>query len=256
MTAEKLLDGASLRVVLHPDPEIQTDFPDLIESFDLPHVLIDGGNFIGKTRDRHALPHDYLAKEAFDPHFAASYAYANYLSLVINCSPAAGLFRAYDARSYLDVTFQTIPNHATVWEHGRDTSVAAVEQAIGEGRLLRIALLDSDGFWNIHPVDMSSFYIGKNFFELFTEQDSIPLLFRFPSTLREFEKTRLDQLAAAGHDPSAKAAFNLSMHVNPVEFYSSYYTVRSNGEYLRGAWVGGAESPSRYVSLKVFAEIW
>jgi hypothetical protein len=254
-TVDKLLNGASLRVVLHPNPEIHTTFPDLIESFALPHVVIEGEHFIGKSRG-HGLPYNYQELNAFDPGFAASYAYANYVNLVVNCSLTGNFIRIFDTGVYLDVTFQTISNYEMIWKHGRDMPIAAVEGAVRDGRMLRVALQDPDGFWNIHPVDMSSFYVGRNSFELFTEQDSIPLLFRFPSMFREIEKKRLDQIVAAGHDPSSKTGLSFGIHANPTEFYSVYYTVRSNGEYLRGAYVGIDEKPQRYAGLKVFAEKW
>ena len=57
--ADDLLNGASLRVVLHPDPEVQTDFPDMVESFELPHIIFHEGEFIAKTSNRHALAYDF-----------------------------------------------------------------------------------------------------------------------------------------------------------------------------------------------------
>jgi hypothetical protein len=43
--------------------------------------------------------------------------------------------------------------------------------------------------------------------------------------------------------------------LNPdTEFYSNYYTLRSQGDYLHGKLVVSQEDPRRYKALKVFAE--
>ena len=194
VTAEDLLNGASLRVVLHPDPEAQTAFPDMVESFDLPHIIIRGSEFIAKTANRHALPYDsraydtnFASSYAYS-NFASSYAYSNFLSCVINSSAVDPIFQAYSAIAYQEIKFVAKNAYETVWEYGVHETTAAVERAIEAGKRLKIALLDQDDFWNIHPVHMPSFYVGQNHFELFTEQDAFPIVFRYPVDLKKIDK--------------------------------------------------------------------
>src|SRR3990167_3019389 len=53
---DKLLDGASLRTFMIPDSSIPSNYPEHIESYDLPHVIINGGYFWGKSETAHLTP--------------------------------------------------------------------------------------------------------------------------------------------------------------------------------------------------------
>ena len=252
--ADDLLNGASLRVVLHPDPEVQTDFPDMVESFELPHIILHEGEFIAKTSNRHALAYDF---RAYDVNSAFSYAFSNYLSYVVNCSAADSLFRAYSANAYHEIEFVAANTHETVWEYGTDQPTAPVERAIEAGKRLKIALLDADDFWNIHPVHMPSFYVGQNRFELFTEQDAVPEFFRYPSTLKEFSRNldqQIQERLASGVAKTRKDEMMGFAAQPPVSFYSCYYTLWPNGQYLRGKIVLQGDEPESYKALKIFAE--
>ena len=237
--ADDLLNGASLRVVLHPDPEFQTDFPDMIESFSLPHIIIHGGEFIAKTANRHALAYDY---RAYDMNSAFSYAYSNFLSYVINCSAAEPFIRLYSTTAYQEIKFVAKNGCETVWEYGVHETTAAVERAIDAGKRLKIALLDQDGLWNIHPVHMPSFYVGRNHFELFTEQDALPIVFRYAADLKKLEKHFLENIKRNKRASILRSAL---MSENVI-FYSCYYTVWPNGEYLHGKFVLRGEEPEKY----------
>ena len=254
--AEDLLNGASLRVVLHPDPEVQHSAPDMVESFDLPHIVIHGSEFIAKTANRHALPYD---DRAYDASSASSYAFSNFLSFVINSSAAEPLFRAYSTTAYLEIEFVAKNAYETVWEYGVHETTVAVERAIEAGKRLKIALLDQDGLWNIHPVHMPSFYVGQNHFELFTEQDALPIIFRYLADLKKIDKyfcDKIEQYIETGDIENKKDKIKeTGLQSADVVFYSCYYTVWPNGEHLLGKFVLRGEEPRKYTALKVFAEI-
>ena len=215
--ADDLLNGASLRVVLHPDPEFQTDFPDMIESFSLPHIIIHGGEFIAKTANRHALAYDY---RAYDMNSAFSYAYSNFLSYVINCSAAEPFIRLYSTTAYQEIKFVAKNGCETVWEYGSTVSMRRRprwnERSMPGS--LKIALLDQDGLWNIHPVHMPSFYVGRNHFELFTEQDALPIVFRYAADLKKLEKHFLENIKRNKRASILRSAL---MSENVI-FYSCY----------------------------------
>jgi hypothetical protein len=124
---------------------------------------------------------------------------------------------------------------------------------------MKIALKDNDDVWNIHPVHMPSFYVDKNFFELFTDQDSMPAYFRKTNDLEVISKkfnSLLKDFLRQNTPKNINTAFNEVTMLNPdTEFSSNYYTVRSNGEYLHGKIVITQEEPVSYQSLKVFAEV-
>ncbi|MEX2451910.1 MAG: hypothetical protein WD407_13725 [Rhodospirillales bacterium] len=255
---DDLLNGATLRVVLRPHRNAQTDPPDTIQSFELPHITLIGDRFFAKTAARHAAS---FQLRDYDLNTAYSYAYSNYYDFVVNCSLTESVSRIRGKKVHADVAFVTPRNYELVWCSEQDPpaeAVEAVETAILSGRRLKTALLDGDDIWNIHPVHMPSFYVDKNFFELFTEQDAMPVFFRrteeleaIGSKYKSFVEDHLRENA-----PETKApAYNDVTMLNPdTEFYSNYYTIRSQGDYLHGKLVVSQEDPRRYKALKVFAE--
>ena len=52
---EKLLNGASLRTFMIPDESIPSNYPEHIEAYDLPHVIINGDYFWGKSDTAHLI---------------------------------------------------------------------------------------------------------------------------------------------------------------------------------------------------------
>jgi len=252
---DAILSGASLRLVLHPRTKVQIDFPDMYEAFDLRHVILRGQRFFAKTANCHAIPVNF---STYDMATAYSYAYSNHYSYVVNSSQQAGTVRIYNKNVYESLQFVPVENFELIWESGTNKDVSPVVNAITEGRLLKIALLDSDGYWNVHPVHMSSFYIDQNNFELFTDQDAIPGVLHDGQDLEALESqmTQLLKEAVRKHSPRNlrevfdKAGFQFE---NP-EFYSTFYTVRSDGSYLRGSTVLKQEEKHQYVALKVFAD--
>ena len=252
---DDLLAGASLRVVLHPHRDVQVDFPDMIESFDLPHITLIGDRFFAKTANRHALSFqfkDYDLKAAF------SYAYSNHYDYVVNFSQTEGFLRICSKNAYEEITFVASKNYDLVWDSENNQSVKSVEAAILSGRKLKIALLDADDIWNIHPIHMPSFYVDKNFFELFSEQDSMPDFFRSLNELEVIGKkynVLLKDYLRTNTPKNINTAFSEVTMFNPdLELCSNYYTVRSQGDYLHGKIVITQEEPESYKSLKVFAE--
>jgi hypothetical protein len=255
ISIDDLLNGASLRVVLHPHRDVQIYFPDMLESFELPHITLIGDRFFAKTANRHAVSFqfkDYDLKASF------SYAYSNYYDYVVNFSQTEGFSRICSKYAYEKITFVASQNYDLVWDSENDQSVRPVEAAILNGRKLKIALLDTDDTWNIHPIHMPSFYVEKNFFELFTEQDSMPEFLKSSNKLniigKKFNSLLKDYLRK-NTPKNINTAFREVTMLNPdTDFFSNYYTVRSQGEYLHGKIVITEEEPQSYKALKVFAE--
>lgn len=252
---DAIMSGASLRLVLHPRNDVQTDFPDMYESFDLRHIILKGQRFFAKTSDSHAIPINF---GAYDMTKNFAYAYSNYYSYVINSSHTEVEARIYNKNVYESLEFIPVNNFELIWESANDSDVKPVEDAISTGRRLKIAMLDQDDYWNIHPVHMPSFYIGKNYFELFTDQDAVPVFMHDEESLELLEKQMQQRLKEAVREFSPRNMREVfdkaGFHSKQPEFYSTFYTIRSNGEYLRGSTVLTQETPERYETLKVFAE--
>ena len=123
----------------------------MLESFELPHITLIGDRFFAKTANRHAVSFqfkDYDLKASF------SYAYSNYYDYVVNFSQTEGFSRICSKYAYEKITFVASQNYDLVWDSENDQSVRPVEAAILNGRKLKIALLDTDDTWNIHPIHM------------------------------------------------------------------------------------------------------
>ena len=252
---DAILSGASLRLVLHPRTKVQIDFPDMYEAFDLRHVILRGQRFFAKTANCHAIPVNF---STYDMATAYSYAYSNHYSYVVNSSQQAGTVRIYNKNVYESLQFVPVENFELIWEAGANENIKTVEDAVSTGRPLKIALLDTEGYWNVHPIHMSSFYIDQGYFELFTDQDAVPVFLHNEDDLEMLEKQMKQRLKEAVKEYSPrnlrevfdKAGFQFE---NP-EFYSTFYTARSDGSYLRGSTVLKQEEKHQYVALKVFAD--
>ncbi|MEX2451911.1 MAG: hypothetical protein WD407_13730 [Rhodospirillales bacterium] len=252
---DNILAGASIRVLLHPRENVQIDFPDMYETFDLRHIVLIGDRFFAKTATTHAIPAKF---GAYDIKTAFSYAYSNYYSYVINSSHTENSTRLYHKNVYRDIAFIPVNNYEMIWDSERDSAARPVEEAITAGRRLKVALLDEADIWNIHPVHMPSFHVGKNFFELFTEQDAIPAFLRDKTTLEELEtmmRNKLKEVVREKSPRNLREVFDtVGFGFSEPEFHSIHYTIRSHGGYLHAGTVLGQESPPAYKALKVFAD--
>jgi hypothetical protein len=248
----QLLNGASLSVILTPDPSIQKYFPDMVETFNLRHVVISGDQFIGKTDHAHAIHHEF---KPYDLNFRTSYAYSNYAKIVINSSYSEKTCRYYHASRYLDVKFVTLDDYEIVWDSEKDKKTQTAEHAILAGRKIKIGMLDQDDIWNIHPVHMPSFYKDKNFLELFTVQGAMPLFFRETESVINLETTLVEKFKEL--ETQSKGQIDrvsvLTPQIDDAEFFSTYYTIRSDGTFLRGRIAIKQEEPESYKALRVYA---
>ena len=182
MTDEELvqgiLDGCSLRTFMVPDPSIPTNHPEHMESYNLPHVIINGDMFWGKTENSHLVYH--LGKAPFT---GQSYCYTN----------MGGFFCAYSTKEgstkkglvgimrkdrYKTHEWKLVRKHRLVWDSGGDQPAEAVAEDIEAGAKFKIAMLDGEGIWNTHPVDLPMFETKSKRFELRTVWDCYPTFFR------------------------------------------------------------------------------
>lgn len=262
-TVDALLRGETLKVVLTPDPAIPHNRPEIQESFELPHVVIDRDGFWAKTTTVISLDFHSGGVEAYDLSLPGSYAYSNYADLVVNSSFLSGLVRCYDAQSYSQLDFITQPDHDLVWEHGETGDMAALREAVSTGRSLKIALLDDQNYWNIHPVNMPTVRTGEDWFQLFTDKDAYPTMFRMTESARNFSDVLGRQLDERSGGDRTKLGDSRAMVVMNQEFFSCFYRVFADGNYVRGLGRddvvigddGKADVPKlRYQALKVFAE--
>ena len=248
----QILNGASLSVILTPDPSVQQAFPAMVETFDLPHIIISDESFIAKTADTHAVHHDF---KPYDMNFRTSYAYSNFSNIVINSSYTEKICRYYHASRYLDIQFIPQDDFEIIWDSKIDKDTQSAEAAIQAGRKIKIGLLDQDDIWNMHPVHMPSFYTDQNLLELFTDQSAMPSFFRETESILHLEAVLIAKFQEL--EKKSKGEIDrisvLAPQIDDPELYSTYYTIRSDGTYLRGRLFNTEDKREAYKALRVYA---
>ena len=225
----------------------------MYETFDLIHITLKDDIFFAKTATCHAIAANFAE---YDILTAFSYAYSNHYSYVVNSSYIDGLARIYHKNTYQEIKFTPVDNYELIWDSRQNTETKPVTDAITAGRRLKIALFDSQGYWNIHPVHMQSFHIDKSSFELLTDQDAIPEFLRHEKMLELLEQQMKERIKQAIQEHSPRNMREVFSHsgfrLTKPEFYSTFYTISSNGEYQRAG--TAQEKPQRYKKLRVFAD--
>ena len=170
---EKLLEGYSLRTYMIPDSEIPSNHPEHLETLDLPHVVIVGNRFWAKSETAHLVRStgmDYGGNNAF--------CYTNRGDVYCSYNPMKGEGRAFRKERYKEHSWVLWNNYKLVWDSDGNQSTAAVKEEIQKCSKFRVALLDPEDVWNIHPVDLPMYETLSGRFQLKTALDFYPVFFR------------------------------------------------------------------------------
>ena len=217
MTDEELvqgiLEGCSLRTFMVPDPAMPNNYPSHIESYDLPHVIINGAHFWGKTEygHLHHVPGD-------EPLGLNAFCYTNAAEIFCAIRSDNGLVALMRKDRYKTHEWKLVRNHKLVWDSGGDQPVEAVAEEIEAVAKFRIALLDSEGIWNVHPVDLPMYEKDSGRFQLKTVRDSYPMLFR-SGALPEHVIAKIQEI---GRDTAI---------ILDSRLFECFYSVFSDGTY-------------------------
>jgi hypothetical protein len=120
-------------------------------------------------------------------------------------------------------------------------------QWIEQGSRFRIAMLDSENIWNIHPVDLPMLHINEGTFNIKTEH------FEYASAVRN--TMDIDKLVEANKTffstkPESNKDGTLSVKCSP---FQGFYNLFDNGEYYNFYDIPRG-STQRYKRLKIFCE--
>ena len=239
---EKILNVASLRTFMIPDAAMPSNFPEHIETYELPHIIINGEWFWGKTENTHS---EVVLGTSLRP--KGSFCYTNigeiFCSYIEHLSSALMMSK----KRYKQHAWFFKDNFRLVWNSSQDTSTEAIKKAIENCSKFKIALLDSEDMWNIHPIDLPMYYSEDKSFELKTVRDDYPIFFRHPDYIQGLLKTYLDFFNARPADNSS----GIIKFEGPK--VSSFYLTRSDGGYYNA---DGVEKNTirKYKRLKVFVD--
>ena len=247
----KILAGYSLRTSMVPDPAIPTNRPEHVESYVLPHVVIDGDRFWGKSETAHLFHTHGDAERNFipgDPQKGlAAFCYSNTGDLFFSYTPDQGRLSTIKKSRYKKHAWVLRPNHTLVWDSDNGDAAQAVGKEIESGAKLKIAMLDDDDIWNVHPVDLPMYEMGSGRFQLKTAADMYPKTFRD----RAYLDAITDQ-AKASMENSPDSSAEVIAHV-AAEGFSTFYCVCSDGTYYNFYDIARS-TRHKYKRLKVFSD--
>ncbi len=238
---QDLINGASLCTEMIPDASIPSNRPKHLEGFNLPNIIIDGDVFWGMGRAVHCSSRigEFLLREP------ACFCYSNGPNgLFISMTPVTKGVSLMPIERYEHHRFFVKNDYHLIWDSLAYTDIEPVKQAVMQGLRLKSVLMDNDNLWNIHPVDLTMFYLEESGFALKTE------LFHYPYFLRDsLEMQKVIGLFNAHKKMHSKDKV-ASMR---TEFYPSFYCCFPDGLYCNYFDVT-RDTRKTYKQLRIFAE--
>lgn len=236
---QKVLNGASLRTFMIPDSSMPSNYPEHIETYDLPHVIINGEYFWAKSETAHL--RYTIGKQDWN---SAAFCYTNIGSIFCGYVPAIHGASLMSRLRYKTHCWNIKENYNLIWDSETSLSTEPVKKAIEACLKFRVAMLDAEDVWNIHPVDLPMYYTEAGTFELKTVMDEYPFFFRYPGETKK--------LLADHHDFFAnKPDDNVTLSAEALFFYT-FYALKSDGTYYNFFDIA-RNTTQRYKRLKVFA---
>lgn len=236
---ERILDGCSLRTVMVPDPELPSNRPEHVESYDLPHVVISGTTFWAKSRSSHLF---HLVGEADMGRVAFCYTNAGDHFCSFNDTNNKGV--AFSRFRYKKHRWHLAKNYRLIWDSENNEPADALRIEIEKPSTFKIAMLDSEDVWNVHPVDLPMYEVEQGVFRLKTNYDFYPAFFRNSNGADVLTSLRSEAVE------ESVRALNVSFETPP---FCSFYSVCSDGSYYNYYDIPRS-TQQNYVRLKVFSD--
>ncbi len=234
-----ILDGQSLRTRMVPDPALPTNNPEHVETYDLPHVIIKGDLFWGKSETAH------LSVDGDRPIGNVAFCYTNSADVFVSYGPEVS-GRPYVMRvsRYRELDWVLKKNYRLIWDSQGGQPAEAVRDEIDSAAKFRIAMLDSEGVWNVHPVDLPLYYPDSGTFEMKTVADWYILQTRTPADLAR-------QLSATGG--GAESGDREQIMTFDARNFSTYYNLSSDGTY-QNYYDLPRRTRQEYKALRIFSD--
>lgn len=170
---EGVLAGTSLRTFMVPDSSIPTNNPVHHECYALPHVIILGDQFWGKTTSTHV-----SCVKGREVPYPCAFCYTSFREMFFSFIPHASSGVFMSKKRYKIHNWILKPNSKLIWDSQRNDDPKVIDEVIHTSSKLKIALQDEQEVWHIHPVDLPMYFPETNSFSLKTEYDVYPSDFR------------------------------------------------------------------------------
>ena len=217
-----ILEGCSLRTFMVPDPAMPSNYPKHKESYDLPHVIINGAHFWGKAA------HGCLLHIPGEPPYGLNaYCYTNSADIFCAISPDNDRVALMRKDRYKTHEWKLVRNYKLVWDSSGDQPAEVVASVIDACAKFKIALLDSEGILNVHPVDLPMYETESGRFQLKTVRDGYPIVFRHKTPPREWI-TKCQEIEREEHTVFQSHKFECFYSVFSDGTYYNYYDIQRN----------------------------
>ncbi len=236
---QALLDGASLRTFMVPDDSMPSNYPEHTESFDLPHIIVKDGYFWGESLAGRDLGNPVRPQ--------ASFCYTNIGNIFCSFTPAFGRGVLMSKKRYRRHEWHIKEDYRLIWDSEKNESPEIIQDEIALCSKMKIAVLDSEGIWNIHPINLPMYYEGEGNFVLNSAGDLYPMFFREPNETIALLQKYSDFFNTRPSDNSTGVR-----ECEMPPFYS-FYVLKSDGTYHNYYDIPRG-TPQRYKRLKVFSD--
>jgi hypothetical protein len=241
---EQLLNGASLACIMTPDETIPGNEPLHDESLDLQHVIIKGKYFWGMTH------HGYFAVNAPSGNF---FYFSNFKKLFGTFAPDAAMrdlssnCNISTTKRYKKFKFINRNRFKLIWDTEGERDFNSVRQAIHEATPLRVALLDAEDVWNLHPVILPQVEKNGGHFVLQTHLAIYPDFFRN----QDIFESSWDNIKPYVDDPDV---YKKGFMAIKSRFWIGAYHIKEDGTHKSAYDLGRGNSDNSHKRLKIFVE--
>lgn len=239
----RLLNGASLRTFMVPDSSLPSNYPEHMETYNLPHVILNGDFFWGKSDTSHLM---VVPGEGMSPRTA--FCYTNIGNIFCSYTPENNCISLMSKKRYKTHLWRLRNDYQLIWDSDTDISTDTIREAIENCATFRIAMLDSENVWNIHPVDLPMYYPESKRFVLKTAMDEYPIFFRYPEDTVELLRNYpgFFETKPVGNEHGA-------IYVEKFVKFCTFYLIESDGTY-RNYFDVPRNTVQRYTRLRIFTD--
>ncbi len=224
---EEVLAGADLRIFLQPDDTVigRSGTHSYIETLDLSHIIINGGDFWGCQRNlvvhSHSKPQNLL--KSYYSYYSGLDIFSNNVDhktyeTTVKCTCGSQIM---STGRYKTLRWHTVPTYEKVFDSDSPENVSDFVEAITDCRKFKAAIFHNEGHIQIHPIIYPFYYKDLNlvdvqtevqFFPIFmrgTKDELVKTVFGSPSRVPDFRDEKGREINIKGEIPTFSSYFQI-----------------------------------------------
>jgi hypothetical protein len=220
---QELIDGRSLYTYMVPDDSIPTNRPLHAQGFCLSNIVVTKDVFWGMSRPGHLeYDHNHVISQS------SLFCYTNgFNGIFFHYNPREEGMALMPLSRYKRHEFIVKDNWELIWDSSRKEScpINDFRNLVKSGTRFKIALLDHEDIWNIHPVDLPMCHLNAEMLVMRTELFSSPEIIRRPAMMQRVVKEYESFFKSR---PSSKEEEAIRIRCNS---FNAFFSVSSDGTY-------------------------